>query len=202
MVGGFSVKVIEGLNQIKDILKDIEVSALDLDPGIKEQAVHALEDLRDAINNAAALVDNYYTQRQESKTILKDILDKFQANPLFSGLDKETLSKYAQAIANKPKLKILEEPDLRNIIAADLRRSSSEDLIHKAYDREEIVRMGRRLTPGTNEKVAYQRGLESLTNLAETPSGLLEIIQIAESKILDNPQTLKRYFDAYFLGGK
>ena len=49
-----------------------------------------------------------------------------------------------------------------------------------------------------NEKVAYERGMENLTNLVETPTGLLDVIQVAESKILDDPPTLKRYFDAYY----
>lgn len=195
------MKVIDGLNQIKDILKNIDSTAADLEPGIREQAVHALDDARSAVNNAALLIDNYYSQRQESRTITKDVMDKFRANPLFSGLDDATLGKYAQAVMEQPKLKVLEEPDLRNLIAADLQRASTEDLIHKAYSREEITTMGRRLlTNAGNEKVAYERGMESLTNLVETPTGLLDVIQVAESKILDDPNTLKRYFDAYYGG--
>jgi hypothetical protein len=190
------MKILEVINKIKEavnMLRDASVSE-----DIKENYLKALDRLQSAANETGTMIENYAQKENEDQNISADLVDQMKKSTVYDGIGDEELKAMAEAIISKPKLQVLQEDEFLNLVAGELRRRDPEQLIHEVYSKQEIEKMGHNLVDTESSQVAYQRGLQSLKDLITTPSGLLEIIAVAEAKILDEPSRRIDYLNAYY----
>jgi hypothetical protein len=193
--------VLERLNQIKKELSEIREEAVStLDKEVLPEFVASFDSLVEKINQTGSIIEKHYQDDENVEVMKTDLIDQMNKDEkLYGGVPKEKRDAIAEKIIANPKINLANEEDLRHFIANDLADLSPKELVGQAYDKDEIIRLGRSISDEkASDGVRYSAGLKQLMDLAESPQGFEEIQAQAEKRILDKPKERLRYLYKYY----
>lgn len=192
--------VLERLNKLKQELNEIREEAVStLDKEVLPEFVANFDALVDQINKTGSVIEKHYQDEDSIGVMKQDLLDQMEKDEIYQDVPPEKRDAIAEKVIENPKINLADEEDLRHFIAQELSNLEPKDLINQAYDKDEIIRIGRSLSDEkASDGVRYSAGLKQLMGLAESPQGFEEVQAQGEKKILAKPKERLRYLYKFF----
>jgi hypothetical protein len=192
--------VLETINNLKaEIVQLREAGTKELKEGLLPDFMSNLDLVTEQLNQTGALVEKVYQDQEVEKDMKSSLLGQMEGNALYTGIEEDKRIQIAEKIIEDNHLNILDEETLRKEVATSLSDLDAKDLIVKAYAKDEVIRIGRSMSPaGSSEGIQYNAGIKALMELAKTPTGFEDCLAEAETKILKNTKERVQFILKYY----
>ena len=195
--------ILKQINEIKDLLSKVEKEALQLDKEIQHQVLDSLKDCREALNQAGASLEKHSKQDEMTLDIKKDLLDKMEKDELYHGVPQDKRQKMVDKIIESSTHIFMKERELKEYLTKTLKFLKPEDLVKKAYTKEELVKLGTTIlgpekSKNASEYLKYNEGLDFAVSSQAKFSNKQDTEDKALQRILKNPSLRTSYLYAYY----
>jgi hypothetical protein len=188
--------------ELKDNLLELEKDAEKLPEEIRHAVLDSFKGCRENLNTAGNSIEQFYKEDEQILNIKKDLLDKMDKEKIYKGVPGEKRQEMVSKIIKGSKTIFIKEKELKDFILKSLKALSEEDLIKKAYSKEEILNMGKKLlgkeARTAAEFVKYNKGLEFFVDSLAKFSNRQDTLDLALEKIMDTPQLCTNYLYTYY----
>ena len=169
-----------------------------LQGGELTQFLNATENMLTSLEIAESIGEKSSDDKDAGGDVVQDIEDQMDDHPIFRRYSDNAKAVIIQKMVNDGK-PLASQEDLVDFANEKVSGLPNEQLITKAYDKDEIIRVGRNsMEEQLGEGMAYQKGIEILTEEAMEPDNLARTKAMAIERMLKNPKELdKLVFDYY-----
>jgi hypothetical protein len=193
------LKILEQLNSLKLMLKDIEIDAASLPVEIRRDFLDNLQEIRSSINQAGGIVEKYFKDEKAYETMKQAMLDRMGQISIYEGLDDKVKEVIADRIIRSNDMNLLTVDEFNEFVKDRLRTSSLDDLIKRSYTKYDIINLGEAVeSEGASETKKYESGLGVLRGFVATPSGRNEAIAHGITKVMKDATLRKYYLSLYY----
>lgn len=193
------MKILEQLNSLKLMLKDIEIDAASLPVEIRRDFLDNLQEIRSSINQAGGIVEKYFKDEKAYETMKQAMLDRMGQISIYEGLDDKVKEVIADRIIRSNDMNLLTVDEFNEFVKDRLRTSSLDDLIKRSYTKYDIINLGEAVeSEGASETKKYESGLGVLRGFVATPSGRNEAIAHGITKVMKDATLRKYYLSLYY----
>lgn len=191
--------VLEKLNKLKVLLKEISSSTEDLPKEIKPEVDENLKVIRTLVNNVGGSIEKYFKDQRTFKKIGKDIRNRMDELEIYKGLSDKRKNAIVNKIVNDKDMVLVDSSELSEFIKDKLKTDSVENLIRKAYSKKDIIKLGEAVTePDAGEVMKYDAGMDILRDMVKTPTGQEDAITYGIKRLMGNSTTLQYYLMLYY----
>ena len=178
------------LNDIKPQIMEIRSEAEKMIGEETGEVMNAIDELSESLNRTIQLVNKHYSDERTLNAIEKDLNNKIDESPIFEGIPQTKREEIIEKIISEDDVELIEEEELKKFIMDDLKNSSSDDLVTKAYSKQDIINLGESVVDSdASETRKYDAGTDILRDMVETPNGredaltfgLKRLLQVIES---------------------
>jgi hypothetical protein len=194
------MKILEKLNKLKDLLKNIESDSREQVPEeISKEFLDNLTTCRDAINRTGNILEKYVKDKEIEKRFKKELEEKMANIKIYSGLDKKIKEIIVDRIFRNKGMNLLTDEGFQEYIEKQLMDCETDELIKKAYSKYDILKLGESIESiETSETKKYDAGMNILRDLVKTPFGRDEAIAHGIKRITNNIMTMRYYLSLYY----
>jgi len=196
------VTLLKKINELKDNLSEIEEGTTDLPKEVRHGVQDSLKECRQALNRAGVLIEKYYTQDALTLDIKKDLLDRMNKEEIYQGVPIEKRQKMIDKIIGSKSHTLMKEQELKEYIKKTLKLLPPEDLVKKAYLKEELIKLGEMLlgekAKNASEYVKYNEGLDLAVGSQSKFSNKQDTQEKALARIEKTPSLRTSYLYAYY----
>lgn len=188
------MRILEKINQLKSDLSSIrDLAVTDLPESLQPDITPLFEDARSAIVTLGNTIEKHFQDAERVVKMQTELGRQMAKDTLYAGLTDAERSKVVKKIIIDPKSSLIDSDQLRDVVRMNLQKLSSDELIVKAYSRDEIISLGRALSDGSaGTGAAYDSGISILKKEVETSRGLQEAMTRAENRIMLDPNLKKQ----------
>ena len=192
--------ILGSINEIKKILTDMDSEITSLPKELRELSTKQLDKVRSLLNSFGGSVEKFYQDRELSKGMILDLLDKMKNIGLYDSISDDVKEEIAEKIINSSELELLDSNTLRQtIIDSLLTIEDSEKLVLKAYGKESVIKVGSNLIGHkATETAKYDAGLKAFLEMVETPNGREDALAFGEKRVLENISLRNQYLLSYY----
>ena len=191
--------ILEQINNLKRLLKDIEDSAPNLPEDLVSEVDKDLKALRNLANTIGGTIEKYFKDQKNIKEISKNLLSRMDELEIYQGLTYEQKNAIADKVVGNADLILIGPEDLREFIKDKLQTESAENLVKKAYSKKDIIHLGEAVTSSdSSEVVKYDAGLKVLRDMVKTPTGREDALAHGILRLTGNSVTLHYYLMLYY----
>lgn len=176
--------ILEDLNKLKQLAHAIEEKTKKL-PAF-DQIEKMFSEINAAILEIGSLIQKQAQDENVVSKIKMDLLKTMNGDPLYYGLTKENLNKIADIVIDSSDKNTLDIASFKVYLEQKMKKLSEKQLVELAYDKTYIIKIGRELSDSDSEIEQYDRGVEALTGMVRTPTGLDEAVDSAVNRITKN----------------
>lgn len=187
------------LEEVDTLIKKAQdLAEEDVPQSEKDAILNMLEATKTSLERALKDVEQIENKEELVEVGVAELLEQMGSNSLYKNLTKETKGLMIHKIMNHTKFKVLSEKEFREYVAGQLALLSTNELVQKAYSKEDIIRSGENVARDSNEQVKYEEGLNFLTEMSDTPSAFQDLLALAFKNTLSNNDELLRYLKNYY----
>jgi len=191
---------LQKLNDLKLKITELEeLAEKDIPEEIQKEVVDSIQSLRDIINRIGTTVEKHFHDEKVLKNMEKDIHHRMANEELYLTIPKEKHHQIIEKIIEDPEINLLTEKELQNFVEDRLKNAGTEELITKAYSKQDIINLGDAVADrDSSETVKYEAGLDVLKGMVETPSGRDDALTHGLTRIMADPKTRAHYLYLYY----
>lgn len=182
------------------LLREIMDEAVgDLQGEELNQFIQATESMLNSLEIAESIRSKDTEDQDAGKDVIRDIHDQMDQHPIFKRYSENARAIVIQKMVNEGK-PLASQEELVQFANEKVSKLDNEMLVTNAYDKGEIIRVGRNALgdPQASDSMAYNKGLEVLTEEAIEPDGLVRTKALAVEKMLKNPKELDKLVFEYY----
>lgn len=185
--------------QIEQLMREVMNEATN---SLEEQQLGQFMQAADSILDSLEIAESIGIQDKENDAAKDDVIEDLEAqmeeNPLFNQFSENTKAVLVQKMINEGK-PVATKDDLIEFSEEKLRDLPTDQLVQKAYSKDEIIRVGRSvLGNDVGDGVAYNKGLEILTEESLEPDNLNRVKALAIEKMIEDPKSLNQLIFEYY----
>jgi len=194
------MKILEKLNKLKDMLKDIESDSREQVPEeIVKEFSDSLLNCRNCINKTGAILEKFIKDTEVEKKFKEELEQKMKDIKIYSGLDENVKNLIIDRIIKNKNMNLLTDDGFKEYIEKQLRDYSTDDLVKKAYSKYDIMKLGESVeTIESSETKKYDAGMSILRDLVKTSFGRDEAIAHGIERIMNNITAIRYYLSLYY----
>lgn len=187
------MRILEKLNQLKSELSSIrDLAVSDLPESLQPTIAPLFEDAREAVVTLGDTIEKHFQDAEKVVRMQVELGRQMAKDPMYASLTDSEKSKIIKKIIVDPSSSLISGDQLSDVVRVSLQKLNSEELIVKAYTRDEILSLGRALDESASSGTAYDAGLKVLRKEVETTRGFQEAMARAENRIMKDPSLRKQ----------
>lgn len=189
----------------RELEKLIEIAEKLSDKATKIVGNQQLDEFLSAMNNvgnslsiALSILEKESLSDLVSSDLVRDLEKQISEHPILSKVPEEVKALVIQKMLNAGR-GVASKEDLISFLQKSLRSLSNEDLVKKAYGKDEIIRVGRSVIEDkVGDSVLYSRGLEILTEETVEPENLNNVYALIIKRTLRDPKEIEQLVYQYY----
>jgi len=190
------------LNDLKPQIQEIRQEAEQDMPSSEEDAgeiMNALDELSETLTRTISLIEKHYNDERTLDRMEEDLYNKIEEEPIYEGISDEKKDQIIEKIIASPDLQLINSDDLKEYIDKDLKNSSSDELITKAYSKQDIVNLGDSVVDHeASETRKYDAGVDILRDMIETPTGREDALTFGLKRLMEDSASRLHHIYKYY----
>ena len=193
------MNILEHINKLKVLLKDISDSTGDLPEEIKPEVDSKFKTIREILNNTGFTIEKYFKDQITLDKMSKDILDRMDTLEIYKGLSEEQKNNIVEKVIENKDLVLVGPDEMTVFIGDKLKTDSDENMIKKSYSKKDIIKLGEAVNkPDASEIMNYDAGFKIIQDMVKTPTGRKDAITNGIKRLMGNSTTLQYYMMLYY----
>lgn len=192
-------KILEQINKLKPYLKIISESTNDLPEEIKPGVDANFKMIRELLNTTGVVIEKHFKDQKTFTEMSKDLLDKMDEAEIYKGFPLQKKEAIVEKIIDDKDLVLLDIAGLSEFIKDKIDTDDDENLIQKAYNKKDILKLGEAVSSAdANEVMKYDAGMKVLQDMVKTPTGRKDAIAHGLRRLMGNTTTVQYYLLLYY----
>jgi inorganic triphosphatase YgiF len=193
-------KVVETLEIAKKALKEARNLGVEsLPDSVLIEFNSSIDKAQEEVTVCIQIVEKHYEDEVAQSLMKREVEDQIKESSLFKGVGESTKSAIAEKVISDSKTVLLNEETFRKYLQDTLYKLPNEQLVLKAYSKDDIIRIGSALTSAdASDGTRYNVGLKSLEGMMMKPEGVDEAVSFGMERILKDPRAKEHYLLAYY----
>lgn len=187
------------LNDLRPLVNDIRKEAEDTLPEDAGEVFNALDELSEALTRTISLINKYYSDEKTLDTISRDLERQISEEPIYEGIPEDKRDEIVEKIIAEEDVELIGDEELKEFISEELKNASTEDLITKAYSKQDIINLGESVTDSkASETRKYDAGVAILIDMVETPTGREDALTYGLKRLMEDSASRLHHVYLYY----
>lgn len=189
----------EKLIQIEQLMREVMDEATN---SLQKDELSQFMQAADSILNSLEIAESVGIQDSNDSNakddIVEDLYSQMNESPIFKRFSENTKAVLVQKMVNDGK-PLAEKSDLIEFVEKKLTDLPTDQLVQKAYSKDEIIRIGKSvLDDDVGDGLSYSKGLEILTEESLEPDNLNRVKALAIENMVEDPKSLNQLIFEYY----
>lgn len=191
--------ILEKLNNLKSLLKDVSDGTDTLPDEIRPEIEENFKVIRTMVNTAGGIIEKYFKDQRTVDKMRNELSQRMNELEIYKGLTDKNKKAIIEKVINDKDMVLVGTEELSAFIKDKLKTSSVDNLVKQAYSKKDIINLGDAVSnPESSEVVKYDAGMDVLRDMVKTPVGREDAITHGIKRLMGNSTSLQYYLMMYY----
>lgn len=188
------------LNDIKPQIEDIRREAEESMPGEDSGTImNAVDELSEALTRTIQVIEKHYNDERTLDIMEKDLEKRMTEDPIYEGIPADKKDEIIEKVISNPDVQLINDEELKEHISSQLKDLATDELITKAYGKQDIINLGESVTDdNASETRKYDAGVNILRDMVETPTGREDALTFGLKRLMEDAASRLHYIYSYY----